>query len=142
MNNHNMKSNKNTINILAIGAASLIFLSLNVGCASSKIQTGQSTETSVNLSGKNYRLIEGGAKGTSHGFALLGIIPLASPHYADAKHDLYASVPGTLTGKAVALANEMDDRSTTYLILFSIPTLTVTADVIEFTDQSDKSETK
>lgn len=58
-----MKSNKNTINILAIGAASLIFLSLNVGCASSKIQTGQSTETSVNLSGKNYRLIEGGAKG-------------------------------------------------------------------------------
>jgi hypothetical protein len=124
--------------MLACGAVFSTLIAVNLGCASSKVQTGQSTETSVNLSGKNYRLIEGGAKGTSHGFALLGIIPFASPHYADAKHDLYASVKEPLTGKAIALANEMDDRSTTYLILFSVPTLTVTADVIEFTDPSEK----
>lgn len=107
-----------------------------------KIQTGESTETSVNLLGKNYRLIEGGAKGTSHGFALLRIIPIVSPHYADAKHDLYASVQEPLTGKAISLANEMDDRSTTFLILFSVPTVTVTADVIEFTGPSEKSDPK
>ena len=117
-----------------------ILLGMVAGCASSQVQTGQSTATAVNLSGKNYRLIEGGARGVSHGFALLGIIPLASPHFADAKHDLYASVHEPLTGKAVALANEMDDRSTVYLILFSIPTLTVTADVIEFTGEPENNE--
>jgi hypothetical protein len=56
------------------------------------------------------------------------------------KHDLYASVKEPLTGKAIALANEMDDRSTTYLILFSFPAVTVTADVIEFTDPAEKPD--
>jgi hypothetical protein len=34
----------------------------------------------------------------------------------------------------VALANQTEDRSSLYLILFSIPRVTITADVIEFTD--------
>ena len=116
-------------------AASLMFLCLATGCASSHIETGQSTSTAVSLTGKNYQLIQGGAQGESYGFRLLGIIPLASPHYANAKRALYASVKEPLTGKAVALINEMHDKSTLYLILFSVPKLTVTADVIEFTDQ-------
>jgi hypothetical protein len=36
----------------------------------------------------------------------------------------------------VALTNKTEDRSTWYLILFSIPEITVTADVIEFTDKA------
>ncbi len=119
----------------ALMAASLMFLCLAIGCASSHIETGQSTSTAVSLTGKNYQLIQGGAQGESYGFRLLGIIPLGSPHYADAKRALYASVKEPLTGKAVALINEMHDKSTLYLILFSVPKLTVTADVIEFTDQ-------
>ena len=63
--------------------------------------------------------------------------PIASPHYADAKQKLYASVSEPLKGRAVALSNEMEDRSVLYLILFSVPKLTVTADVIEFTDQPE-----
>jgi len=50
---------------------------------------------------------------------------------------LYASVSEPLKGRAVALSNEMEDRSVLYLILFSVPKLTVTADVIEFTDQPE-----
>ena len=38
---------------------------------------GQSTATSVALTGKNYRLIQPGAQGSSHGFRILGIIPIA-----------------------------------------------------------------
>ncbi len=61
---------------------------------------------------KNYRLIKPGAMGTSHGFKLLGIFPLASPHHSTARSKLYASVDQPLTGKAVALTNELEDKST------------------------------
>lgn len=120
-------------------AVSLVLLCLTTGCASSHIETGQRdyTSTAVSLTGKNYRLIQGGAQGESYGFRLLGIIPLASPHYANAKRALYASVKEPLTGKAIALINEMEDKSTLYLILFSVPKMTVTADVIEFTGQPE-----
>jgi len=130
---------KNYLAILQAGlvtAAAGLMLTLT-GCSSSHVEMGQSTTTSVALNGKNYKLIQPGAKGVSHGFRLLGILPFASPHYADAKQDLFASVTEPLKGRAVALSNEMEDKSTLYLILFSVPKLTITADVIEFTDQSN-----
>ena len=105
-----------------------------MGCASVGRISGQ-TGTDVQLSKNNYKIIKAGAKGESYGFSLFGIIPLGSPNYADAKEALYKSVGEPLTGKAVALANQTEDRSTLYLILFSIPKVTVTADVIEFTEQ-------
>ena len=113
---------------------------LVTGCASSNVITpAQSTSTAIQLSGKNYRLINAGAEGDSYGFRFLGIIPFTSPHYAAARKDLYASVGTPLAGKAIALINESQDRSTLYLILFSIPKITITGDVIEFTDQAGAS---
>ena len=115
-----------------------LLLGLGAGCSSSKVDVrGQSTATSVALSGKNYKMIKAGAKGQSYGFRLLGILPFGSPNHAAARRSLYSSVHEPLTGRAAALANEMEDRSTLYLILFSIPKLTITADVIEFTDKTD-----
>jgi hypothetical protein len=105
------------------------------GCSSSRIDARpRSTSTSVNLNEKNYRLLQPGASGTSYGFRLLGIIPFASPHFATARKDLYRSVNQPIEGKAIALSNELEDKSTLYLILFSVPKYTLTADVIEFTD--------
>ncbi len=122
-----------------VAAASLLF-ALATGCASSKVESTQNnTSTAIALNSKNYRLIQPGAHGQSYGFRLLGIIPFASPHYANAKQSLYASVHEPLTGRAVALANEMEDKSTTYLILFSIPKVSITADVIEFTDRTEST---
>jgi hypothetical protein len=95
---------------------------------------GGQTETSVSLTGKNYRLIKGGAVGESSGFRLLCIIPFAAPNYANAKASVYKSVGEPLTGRAIALANQTEDRSLAVFILFSIPRITITADVIEFTD--------
>jgi len=72
--------------------------------------------------------------GRSSGFFLLGIVPITSPNYATAKESLYKSVGQPLNGRAIALANQTEDQSMLYLILFSIPRVTITADVIEFID--------
>jgi hypothetical protein len=109
------------------------FIALLAGC-STEGEFRQSTGTSVNLAGNNYKIIKTGAMGHSSGFRLLGIIPFVSPTHSGAKASLYESIGIPLTGKSVALANETEDRSTIYLILFSIPKITVTADVVEFTD--------
>jgi len=112
---------------------STVFATLLTGCVSYGRTSGQ-TGTGVSLSGKNYKLIKAGAMGKSSGFKLLGLIPFTSPNYASAKAALYKSVGEPLTGRAVDLANQTEDRSSLYLILFSIPRITLTADVVEFTD--------
>jgi hypothetical protein len=114
---------------LALCSAILILLA---GCT----DVGHLSEagTSVSLAAKNYKVIKAGAMGRSSGFRLLGIIPFASPSYAYAKASLYKSVGQPLTDRAIALANQTEDQSTLYLILFSIPRVTITADVIEFID--------
>jgi len=126
--------------ILSI-AVCLVFIAILTGCSSEGMMKGGRTETSVSLTGKNYKLIKGGARGTDYGFWLL-FIPIVSPNYADAKVSLYKSVEEPLTGKAIALCNQTEDKSLFTLILFSIPRITVTADVIEFTDSSPASTNK
>jgi hypothetical protein len=108
-------------------------LTLLVGCANVGQMSGQ-TGTIVSLEGKNYKLVKAGAMGRSSGFRLLGIIPITEPNYAGAKASLYKSVDQPLIGRAIALANQTKDETTLYLILFSIPRVTITADVIEFVD--------
>jgi len=91
-------------------------------------------DTSVDLSKANYEVVKQNARGESSGFKLLGIIPFSSPSYADAMDRLYDDSGVPEAGGAHALANVTKDSSSTYLILFSIPKLTVRADVIRFTD--------
>jgi hypothetical protein len=109
------------------------FAALFIAACSSTGSMQQSTGTAVSLKGNNYKVVKAGAKGESSGFYLLGIIPLVSPNYADAKANLYFSSGELLEGRSIALANQTQDNSTVYLILFSVPRITVTADIIEFT---------
>ena len=113
---------------------SLIALSalLFAGCASHGNYPANNT-TDVRLSGNNYRLIQPGAIGKSYGFELLGIFPIVSPTASEAKANIYKCVTEPLQGRSIALANQTYDRSTLYLILFSVPRFTVTADIVEFT---------
>ena len=90
------------------------------------------------LSGPDYKIIKVAAKGESTGFRFLGIIPLASPKYSEAKQSLYESVGEPLEGRAIALVNQTEDRSFMYFILFSIPKITLTADIIEYLDEPPK----
>jgi len=121
--------------ILSIAVCS-VFMAILTGCSSEGTMKGGHTDTQVSLAGKNYKVIQAGVMGHSSGFRLLGIVPIISPNYASAKASLYKSVGQPLTGRAVALVNQTEDRSSLYLILFSIPRVTITADIIEFTDNA------
>ena len=107
------------------------FTLLLAGC-SSQGDYRASNATAVNLAGNNYRIVKAGVTGESSGFKLLGIISFASPRYSEAKANIYKAVDEPLGGRSIALANQTEDRSSLYLILFSIPKVTITADVIEF----------
>lgn len=116
------------------------FAALCIASCSSTGSMPQSTGTAVSLQGNNYKVVKAGAKGESSGFSLLGIIPIVSPNYADAKANLYQSTGTSLEGRSIALANQTQDRSSLYLILFSVPRITVTADIIEFTGKAPEDK--
>jgi len=115
--------------------AVLLMLALT-GCAGQH-RTDSATATGVQLSHANYQLIKPAAQGSSSGFRLLEVIPVTAPSLADAKSDLYGSIgAANLEGRAVALTNLSEDSYTVHFLLFAIPRLRVSADVIEFTDTS------
>jgi hypothetical protein len=117
--------------------ASMLTLILLSGCVAERSGSmPQLTATEVSLKENNYKVLKAGARGKSVGFYLLGLIPIVSPNYADAKSDLYTSVGHKLEGRSVALANQTQDSSSIYLILFSIPKIVITADIVEFTEPS------
>lgn len=97
--------------------------------------------TDTILSDSNYQVVKAGAEGTSSGFKLLGI-PIVSPNHASARSDLYDDVDQPLTGRAVALTNQREDESSLNFILFQIPRIKVSADVIEFTEESAAANTE
>lgn len=119
---------------------SVLLISSLIGCSTAGGVSG-STGTAVNLDHQNYRVIKAGARGEDYGFWLL-FIPIFRPNYADAKANLYKTVGAPLEGKAVALANQTQDRNAFTLILFTIERVVYTADVVEFTDKSTSATTQ
>ena len=115
--------------VVGLAGAAVLF----AGCASNTTEVSSpSTQTAVNLSQNNFRVIKAGVVGTSHGFRLLGIIPFAGANETDARADLYRHLGQSLEGKSATLANTTYSKSTVYLILFSVPKVTVEADVVEY----------
>ena len=110
----------------------LLVMLVAVGCTSTGTYPATSG-TQVDLSRKNFRLVKANAIGTSSGFELFGFIPFAAPRYTEALSNLYRQA-GVTEGAAQTLTNVTQEKSSLYLILFSIPKLTVRADVIEFTE--------
>lgn len=127
--------NKTALLIGALCAGILI----TTGCSTTRVENNAaSTQTEVSLNRGNYKMIQAGAEGRSYGFRfLLGIIPITAPSTADARADLYRSLNQPLTGRSVALVNVNEDRSTTWLLLFSIPKIVITGDVVEFTQDQN-----
>ena len=123
-----------------LASTAALLLGLLLGCSSTG-DMDRGTHTGVSLERKNYRVVKAGAIGESAGFRLLGILPIVSPTFAKAKASLYRSVGEDLTGRAIGLANQTEDRSNAYFILFSIPKITIGADVIEFIEEADDLRT-
>ena len=118
----------------------ILFLLTAAGCSGTGEYLAQSG-TTVDLSRNNYRVVRHNAVGTSYGFWLLGFLPITFPSHTTAMIDLYDNAQ-LVEGKAQALVNVTQDRSYLYLILFGIPSLTVRADIIEFTDEQSPSGNK
>ena len=89
--------------------------------------------TQVDLSRGNYRVIQSNVTGESWGVSLLGFIPIVSPSYTAAMSALYARFGGLEHGKPQALVNVVQETHSIYLVVVSLPKLSVRADIIEFT---------
>lgn len=90
------------------------------------------TSTKVNLSRQNYKIVKANAIGRSTGFSFLGLFSFKSPLYVEAITNLYQSA-AISEGKALAIVNVVNEHSSDNFILFSLPKITIRADVIEFT---------
>ena len=119
--------------------ASLIILFIT-GCVSSTHKLSNYTEVDVDLSKRNFRVIKPNLIGESYGFRLLGIIPIISASYSRAMTDLSseANISTNIleTGKTVLVGTV--EETHTFLFLFSIPKLTIRADLIELLDEDKK----
>lgn len=102
------------------------------GCTSSGTFPSTSA-TQVDLSKNNYRVVKANAVGSSSGFKLFMFIPIVPTRYSTAMSNLQKQA-GVAEGRAQAMVNVTQEESSLYLLLFSIPKLTVRADIIEFTE--------
>jgi len=119
-----------------VSSSLLICAALVTGCATHGDGSYRSDNvTDTILSEGNYEVVKPGAEGTSKGFKLLGI-PLVRPSHASARSDLYEDVEQPLTGRAIALTNQREEPSTLNFLLFQIPRIKVSADVIEFKEET------
>ena len=109
-----------------------IVLLLSVGCAS-RGAFPHSSNTQIDLGQRNFRVVKTNAVGRSYGFSLLGLLPIWSPTYTTAMERLYRDA-GVREGEAQVVINVAQEQSSLYLILFSVPRLTLRADMVEFTD--------
>lgn len=89
------------------------------------------TETTVKLSEGNFVLVKTNACGRSKGFQLFGVLTIVSPKYSTAMSRLYAQA-GVREGRPQTFVHLTMQRSSMYVILFSIPELSLHADIVEF----------
>lgn len=103
---------------------------LTFGCSTYKEAHYDSVQkTSVDLTEGNYKVIKSNAVGTDRGFNFLGI-PIVRPSVVEAMGDLRDEAP--MEGKPAAVTNVVQEESTTNFLLFSVPKVSVSADVVEF----------
>jgi hypothetical protein len=118
--------------LLAGGCASVatmpsMFGSLNPNSSSLEIHS----QTDVKLTEGNFMVMKTNVVGQSRGFSLLGFITLVPARFQTAMDRLYAKAE-MQDGKPQTLGNVIMEKTSAYWILFSIPRVSVRADVVEF----------
>jgi len=89
------------------------------------------TLTTVKLDQANFSTVKTNVMGQCKGFSLFGIITLAPARFSTAMDRLYVRAE-MRQGRAQTLANVVVERSSTFLILYSIPRVSIRADIVEF----------
>lgn len=133
------------------GLALLAATSLLFGCASvaplTSALTGAApstslevhTQTSVKLDDANFITLRTNVVGSSKGFKLLGFITIYPATLDKAMNRLYGNAEAQ-EGRPETLAHLIIEHSAIYVILFSIPKVTVRADLIEFQPMHDQQD--
>ena len=111
----------------------VLLISIMLSSCSSPSGLAHGTGTQVDLGKKNYRVIKSNAVGASWGFWLLGFIPIVPTSHTEAITDMCGK-SSLKEGSAQAYINVAEEKTTIYLILFSLPKLSVRADIVEFTE--------
>lgn len=87
--------------------------------------------TTVKLEQANFAVVKTNVMGECKGFSLAGIITIVPARFSTAMDRLYGQAE-MQPGRAQTLANMVVERSSTFLILYSIPRVSIRADVVEF----------
>lgn len=104
------------------------FSSLNPSSASLEIHN----QTEVKLTEGNFVVVKTNVVGYAHGFSLLGFITVSPARFETAMGRLYSKAEME-SGKSQTLGNLIVEKTSAYWVLFSIPRVSVRADVLEFT---------
>jgi hypothetical protein len=86
----------------------------------------------LKLSEGNFSVVKTNVVGQARGFALLGFITLVPARFQTAMDQLYSKA-GMQSGQPQTLGNVIMEKTSAYWILFSIPRVSVRADLLEFT---------
>ena len=89
-------------------------------------------QTELRLTEGNFSVAKTNVVGEARGFALLGFITVKPARFQTAMNQLYSKAQ-MQTGQPQTLSNIIMEKTSAYWILFSIPRISVRADVIEFT---------
>jgi hypothetical protein len=99
------------------------------GCTINWPDFPKANVTQTSLAAADFQYVGTGLRAEDSGLRFLGIGGV--PQMADVMQDL--RVQAHLEQGARALVNVTEDHSTTYFLIVTIETITITADVIEFT---------
>ncbi len=117
--------------LLLTGCASLSTVPLTSLLPPSGASAELHSQTSVRLEEANFRVVQTDLEGQCKGFALFGLITIVPAQYAKALDRLYAQAR-IQSGKPQTLAHLTVERSSVFLLLFSLPKVSVRADLVEF----------
>ena len=121
--------------LLGSGCAGVAASSLTSNLGSLNPNTGAleiHNQTELKLTEGNFSVAKTNVVGQARGFALLGFITLFPARFQTAMDRLYSKAE-MQTGHPQTLGNIIMEKSNAYWILFSIPRVSVRADVVEFT---------
>ncbi len=139
-----MNTNLLTASIATLAAA-FAFSSCTEVRSNANIQGDYAKTAQINIDRTDCKLLCGRVSGESKGFMLLGFIPFAYPSETTALENMYenARTRGVkLEGDSVAFANTSVENRSNYYILWSIPTIKTSGDVVQYIDKVSSTDKK
>ena len=89
------------------------------------------SQTDIRLEAADFVVTKPNVVGESEGFSLLGILTIVPPKFTEAMNRLFVQAE-MKPGRPQTLANLIMERNSSYYILYSLPRISIRADVIEF----------